>query len=164
VTVRPLAAEELALLRALRLRALADAPEAFARTHADLSAQSDAWRADMTRSLTGSGRNVMFVAEDAAAPAGMAFGIVNRERSDTAHLGGMWTDPGQRGRGIGRALGEAVLGWARARGSIRVVRWVTEGNKPTIALYERLGFAPTGRRDRLASNPRLEPLEMERAL
>jgi ribosomal protein S18 acetylase RimI-like enzyme len=42
--------------------------------------------------------------------------------------------------------------------------WVTDGNKPAIALYERLEFTPTGRRDRLASNARLEVLEMERAL
>jgi ribosomal protein S18 acetylase RimI-like enzyme len=89
---------------------------------------------------------------------------VDEERSGYAHLGGMWTEPARRGAGVGRALAEAVFGWARERGFGCVVLWVTDGNTPAIALYERLGFKASGRRDRLPSNPRLEVFEMERPL
>jgi ribosomal protein S18 acetylase RimI-like enzyme len=41
---------------------------------------------------------------------------------------------------------------------------VTEGNKAAITLYERLGFTPTGRRDRLPHGLGLAILEMERSL
>ena len=65
---------------------------------------------------------------------------------------------------VGRALTAAVLDWARERGFGRIGLWVTEGNAPAIALYERMGFTPTGRRDRHPVHPELGVLEMERAL
>jgi ribosomal protein S18 acetylase RimI-like enzyme len=76
----------------------------------------------------------------------------------------MWVVPDARGRGAGRALADAVVAWARERGFGGVVLWVTEGNKRAIDLYERAGFAATGRRDRLPSNDRLEVFEMRLAL
>ncbi|HEU4371661.1 MAG TPA: GNAT family N-acetyltransferase, partial [Methylomirabilota bacterium] len=106
----------------------------------------------------------MFVAEESAEPVGMAFGTVDRERAGAAHLGGMWTEPARRGRGIGQALAEAVFAWAHERGFDHLVLWVTEGNTPAIALYERLGFAATGRHDRLPAHPALGTFEMERTL
>ena len=89
----------------------------------------------------------------------MAFGLVGLEPPGLA-LGGMWVAPDVRGRGAGRALADAVVAWAGGRGFGGVVLWVTEGNKAAIALYEGLGFAGTGRRERLPSNERLEVIEM----
>jgi len=164
MTVRRLRADEAALLKALRLRALADAPDAFAHTHAEISARPNSYWDDMTRSVTEPGRNLMLVAEETQGPIGMAFGIVDRDRPARAHLGGMWVEPDVRHRGAGRALADGVIAWARERGFAEMVLWVTEGNKPAIALYERLGFVMTGRRDRLPPNPSLAILEMERSL
>jgi GNAT superfamily N-acetyltransferase len=164
VTVRPLRDDEAKLFKDLRLRALADAPSAFAQTHAEIATKPDTYWDDMTRSVTEPGRHAMFVAEEDAAPVGLVFGLVDRERGDAAHLGGMWVDPSARGHGVGRALGDAVLGWARARCFRRIVLWVTEGNSSAIALYEGLGFAPTGHRNPSPVDPRLTILEMERAL
>jgi GNAT superfamily N-acetyltransferase len=164
VCVRRLRADEAPSFRALRLQALADAPDAFARTHAEISAKPDVYWEEMTQSVTEPGRHAMFVAEDAAAPAGMAFGLSGREDPGLAGLGGMWVVPAARGRGVGRALGEAVIAWARERGFGGVVLWVTDGNDAAIALYERLGFAATGRRDRLPANERLETIEMRLVL
>ena len=164
MTVRPLAPGEVTLLKDLRLRALADAPTAFAHTHAEISAKPDAYWDDLARSLTEPGRHVMFVAEDGGAPIGMAFGILQRDTPDVPHLGGMWVDPAARVRGAGRALTAAVLLWARKRGFRRIALWVTEGNAPATSLYERMGFLPTGRRDRFPHDPALSILEMERAL
>ena len=164
MTVRRLRPAETALFRTLRLSALADAPDAFAHTHAEIAAKRDSYWQEMTRSVTEAGRHVMFVAEESAAPIGMAFGTLDPERPRVPHLGGMWVDPTARARGIGRALSDAVLAWARERGFGRIALWVTEGNRPAIALYQRMGFAATGRRDRLPANPALGVFEMERTL
>ena len=164
MTVRRLRADEVALLKTLRLRALADAPDAFAHTQAEISAKPDAYWEEMRRSVTEPAGHAMFVAETAGTPVGMVFGLVDRERSTRAHLGGMWVDPDVRQQGCGRALSEAVIAWARERALVDIVLWVTEGNKRAIALYERLGFALTGRRDQHPHTPSLAILEMERSL
>ena len=164
MTVRRLGADETALLKALRLRSLAESPDAFATTFADADAQPDAYWQEMTRSVTERGRHAMFVAEEVPSPLGVAFGLVDRERPAAAKLGGMWVDPAARGRGVGSALVEAVLAWARGRGFVRVSLWVTEGNSAAIALYERMGFAMTGGRDRLSPNRDRSILEMARPL
>jgi GNAT superfamily N-acetyltransferase len=159
---RRLRPDEATLFKDLRLRALADAPAAFAHTHAEISARPAAYWDEMTASVTGP--NVMFVAEDDGRPIGMAFGVLRRDRPEVPHVGGMWVDPGARAGGVGRALTAAVLDWARERGFRRIGLWVTEGNAPAIALYERMGFTPTGRRDRQPVHTDLSIVEMERAL
>ena len=162
MSVRRLRADEAKLLKDLRLRALADAPTAFAHTHAEISAKSDGYWEELTASMTS--RNVMFVAEDDGRAIGMAFGVLQRDQADVPHVGGMWVDPAARTGGIGRALTAAVLDWACEHGFHRIGLWVTEGNAPAITLYERMGFAPTGRRERHPFQPELSILEMERAL
>ncbi|HTV17390.1 MAG TPA: GNAT family N-acetyltransferase [Polyangiaceae bacterium] len=49
------------------------------------------------------------------------------------------------GRGIGRALVEALLRWADASGLVRVSLEVVETNTRAIRLYESLGFEHEGR-------------------
>ncbi|MBI2203392.1 MAG: GNAT family N-acetyltransferase [Candidatus Rokubacteria bacterium] len=160
--VRRLQAEEAALFRALRLRALEDAPEAFASTLADALKQPDSYWEPRTQSLTEPGRNVMFVAQDEDVPVGLAFGVVHEP--GVAHLAGMWVEPALRGCGLGRALVDAVIDWARGRGFARVDLWVTEANDPAVWLYERTGFTATGRRDVLPWNHALTTIEMTRAV
>ena len=54
-------------------------------------------------------------------------------------------DPAARGRGVGRALGEHVLQWARAAG-FRSMQFnaVVETNTAAVALWRSLGFAVIG--------------------
>jgi GNAT superfamily N-acetyltransferase len=54
----------------------------------------------------------------------------------------------------------AAIEWARSRKLRRLVLWVTEGNGPATRLYERQGFADTGQRDALQSNPKLRIMQM----
>jgi ribosomal protein S18 acetylase RimI-like enzyme len=70
-----------------------------------------------------------------------------------------------RGRGLGRALVEAVIAWARERGAaaIRLDVTDTERARPAAALYRSLGFAPTGERAPLDSDPALETIVMTRS-
>jgi GNAT superfamily N-acetyltransferase len=158
--IRELERHEWALFRELRLRALADSPDAFARTLAEALGENDAYWVKLTESVTAPGGQVMLVAEVEGRPVGLAFGLFDKEREKIGHVGGMWVDPGARGRGAGRALLDAAIAWARSRALDRLELWVTKGNAPAERLYERAGFADTGRRDALASNPALQTIQM----
>ena len=49
-----------------------------------------------------------------------------------------------RGRGVGRALLDALIAEARAAGLELITLTVTEGNASAIGLYERAGFVRFG--------------------
>jgi mycothiol synthase len=51
-------------------------------------------------------------------------------------------DPGQQGRGLGRALTIAGLMWLRHRGLPQAMLYVESDNAPARATYARLGFIP----------------------
>ena len=56
----------------------------------------------------------------------------------------MWVAPISRGKGIGEALIDAVIGWAEEIGARGVSLAVKHGNSHAIALYERAGFVDRG--------------------
>jgi ribosomal protein S18 acetylase RimI-like enzyme len=66
---------------------------------------------------------------------------------DRAHIVSLWVRPEARGRGISSALLRhlATLALELGRPDLRLD--VDESNAPARALYERLGFRPTGARD-----------------
>jgi len=66
--------------------------------------------------------------------------VVASDEDDTV-LGSFMVDPRQAGRGVGRALGEHVIGWARESG-FRAIQFnaVVETNQAAVALWRSLGF------------------------
>lgn len=58
---------------------------------------------------------------------------------------GMMVRIGHRGRGIGSALLDAGIEWARAKTAHKVTLLVWPHNEPAIALYEKYGFVVEGR-------------------
>ena len=62
VSMRRLEPDEVGLHRALRLRALSDSPDSFGETFAEASERPDTYWEELTRSVTDTGRHVMFVA------------------------------------------------------------------------------------------------------
>lgn len=128
-------------VRSVRLRSLADTPDAFATTLAQDEARSDdEWEARVEN------RDVAhFLALGAGDESfGLAVGAPYRGFELTAGLFGMWVAPEARGRRIGKALVEAVVDWARSEQFKRVVLDVAEGNSAAIRLYESCGFVATG--------------------
>jgi predicted GNAT superfamily acetyltransferase len=92
VAVRRTRPEEWPELRELRLRALADSPEAFETTHA----QADAWTDEQWRDRFAdrAGRITLVEEDDSGGLVGMAFGF-HEEGADVAYLAGMfvsWQD------------------------------------------------------------------------
>jgi ribosomal protein S18 acetylase RimI-like enzyme len=60
------------------------------------------------------------------------------------HVTGLAVDPAREGRGVGRALMEALIDEARARGGRRMTLRVFAPNERARRLYERLGFEVEG--------------------
>jgi ribosomal protein S18 acetylase RimI-like enzyme len=147
MTVRRVTPDEVDPMRDLRLRALQDAPLAFGSTHAREAAfEREVWE-QRTRENAAGERSVAFVLEPWA---GMAVGAIHDDdEPGVAHLYGMWVAPEARGAGAGRALVDAVIGWAIERGATRVMTSVESTNAAARSLYARAGFADTGRREPL---------------
>jgi ribosomal protein S18 acetylase RimI-like enzyme len=93
---------------------------------------------------------------------GQAFGRLDPDGS-SVHVFAMWVSPTARGRGVGRALLEAVVDWGRDAGATMADLWVTEGNEAAETLYRRSGFEPAGERERLRDTGRFV-VRLERAL
>ncbi len=146
--------------RDIRLQALRDAPDAFASTYAEQMKLGEAhWR----QRVAGSGLFLAWIPEvSACEPVGMAGGY--QAAPGTVELISMFVRPQARGRGVGEALIDAMIGWARERDAASVHLWVTETNKRARLLYERYGFSLTAERQPLPSNPALGEVGMTRPL
>lgn len=144
VRIRPATRDEWARVRDLRLRSLADAPDAFGSTLDDERRHGEAKWIEWIEGWPGA-VNILFVAERLDDWIGVAVGSRTGEEAD-AHLYGMWVDPAWRGNGIGARLVEAVLAWARSWGSRAVILGITETNDGAAGFYEHLGFVDTGER------------------
>jgi DNA-binding transcriptional MerR regulator/GNAT superfamily N-acetyltransferase len=136
--------------RRLRLRALADAPGAFASTlDAELALPAEVWR---QRAEGGPG-SATFIARQDGVDVGLAGVFTEPDPPGRVHLVSMWVDPGHRRQGVARALIGRAIGWAAERRASELVLWVADQNPGARRLYERLGFRPTGDRQPLPSNP-----------
>ncbi len=91
-------------------------------------------------------RRDAFVAERAGEVVGYADGIFHPGADGPAgyDLARTYVAPEAWGGGVGRALVDALLTAARARGIDRVDVEVDEANGPGLRFWERLGFARTG--------------------
>jgi|SRR5438105_6969462 len=133
MAVRRALPEDWRELRELRLRALADSPDAFLTTLDEARVRTDAeWREWV-------GNTVIFVDDEFT---GMAGGFVQED--GIPMLIGMWVAPERRGTGLAEALARGVIDWARGLGAPRIVLWVMIGNAAAERFYERIGFVPTG--------------------
>ena len=158
--IRTLQPNEATLLREIRLRALAESPNAFGETLQQVQAQPKTYWEDLTNSVTQPNSHIMFLAEQAEQVAGFAFGLVDRKDAKVGHIGGMWVDPTFRASGVGYALVIEILTWADQQRQNKLELWVTEGNAKAISLYERVGFVETGKRGLLPSNSSLQIIQM----
>lgn len=87
--------------------------------------------------LLRTGDGALLLAEEGAGspPEGLA-ALVGRARPEL----GMLVAPGSRGRGVGSALLEACIEWARAAGAPEMVLHVFPHNQAARALYRKHGF------------------------
>lgn len=134
--VQRLKASEGVRLRSIRLRALQDAPDAFGSTFEETSARPvESWSEQLRQLPT-------FVAVLEQQDVGLVRGDLDKDDSCTAWLISMWVAPEARGHGVGDALIERVVNWARSAGAHRMLLDVGDENAHAIALYARMGFKP----------------------
>lgn len=140
--MRRLGVEDWETLRAVRLDALRESPEAFYRSYADaLEIDADGWRRLFTPDVA------HFVVETTDRPVGLVIGVSPRPGQpdpEAVELGAMWVAPQVRGDGVADLLVDAVIGWARGGGHSRVVLWVYDANLRAVTFYRRRGFVQTG--------------------
>ena len=75
-----------------------------------------------------------------------------------AQLDSMAVHPSHRRRGLGAALLREVLSWAAQNGAGHFSLEVRASNAPAIALYQRLGLRPEGRRPGYYTHPEEDAL------
>ena len=110
----------------------------------------DRSRSDERRNLRGIRRDpnvAIFVAETPAGVAGR-LSIARDRHPYSPHVAevGLMVAADQRRRGIGSALMDEALKWARSAGITKVELEVFPHNAPAISLYRKLGFEEEGRR------------------
>lgn len=146
--IRILTADDAAAYQALRLRGLRESPAAFGSTY---ESEVDTPLEQIAERLArGAGReDVMFGAFDdvGGALVGLA-GLGRQTGRKTRHRAGVWgmyVAPEARGRGVGRALMEALIAHARTLDGVeRLTLGVEGGNESARALYQSLGFVTYG--------------------
>jgi predicted GNAT family acetyltransferase len=134
--------------REIRLRSLADSPDAFGSTFEREAAFAEAdWRQRVS--------GPVFVVLD---PGPVSVGGIFDD-GGVGHVWGMWTDPAHRGRGHARRILDAVTPLHE-----RVELHVNLANPAARAVYERYGFVGTGKVEPLrpGSDQRIELMVLSR--
>ena len=158
LVVRQAARDDWPKLRAIRLEALRDSPDAFGSTY-DLAAKLSQrqWSAMIERTL-------YFLAERDGEVVGMVSGGYNDLNPDTHWLYGMYVTPSARGSASASMLVDVVVEWAKSEGARELYLHVTSIAQRARAFYERMGFEATGENFRMQRDPTLIMLTMRKSL
>ncbi|MEP6909066.1 MAG: GNAT family protein [Actinomycetota bacterium] len=141
----------------VRRAAPADA-DALVRLGRSVASESELWLT-YDRSSSDERRNVKSVRRDpnaavfiAETPSGVVGRMsVTRDSNPVSHHVaelGLMVDAGERRQGVGTALMEEAVKWARGSGVTKLELHVFPHNEPAIALYRKLGFQDEGVRQR----------------
>lgn len=140
VTIRRFEPSEWRVYRDLRLRALADSPNAFGSTYEREVARSDDEWSERLGTGASAQNQMPLVALIGEAPVGLAWGRQDEHEPAVAHLFQVWVSPEHRGRGVGRLLLSAVIAWAKEIGLSTLRLGVTASHPAALHLYRRAGF------------------------
>jgi GNAT superfamily N-acetyltransferase len=144
LAIRTLEAHEWPKYREVRLRSLADSPDAFCSTLAEAQERSpDDWAARLAAAAV-SGQDYPLIAELAGAPVGLVWAKVDATNPSVVNFFQMWVAPESRGRGVAAALLREAIQWAKSRNARVVELGVTCGNASAARLYVREGFEDFG--------------------
>ena len=137
--VRYATEEDLEAWQDVRLRSLADAPEAFGSTvERELAFTDDEWRARL--------RPPAVLVLDGGRAVGLGGGF--EVRPGVVLVVAMWLEPTWRGQGLSRRVLDLVVDWAREH-DFEVELDVAREATAARAAYEKYGFVYTGDQARL---------------
>jgi RimJ/RimL family protein N-acetyltransferase len=132
------------MLRAARLYALLDSPDAFTSSYADEAAWS---QLDWQRSLRAA---TWIVAREAQHVIGLVKIVSEPALLASRYVESAWVAPTHRRRGVLRTLLDALAEMSHRIGVTELMLWVLEDNYAAERAYRALGFEPTGDRQYLA--------------
>jgi RimJ/RimL family protein N-acetyltransferase len=157
VSLRPLTPADWHAWWRLRLRALADHPDAFAQALEDAAADGERRSRERFETSGIGGDNRIFGAFTARGALVGVAGIVRHHHRKLRHrmeIRGVYVAPDARGTGTGRALIDACIAHARhVDGVMQVHIGVAAHNHAAARLYERCGFTRYAREPRLLLLP-----------
>ena len=130
--IRQLQLTDAPLYRAFRLRGLREHPDAFTSSFEEENARP---LADTEKRLAAAASEKLWGAFDK---------VDNFDNGKLAGMVGLYVASEFSGRGLGRALVDAVLTEALACGVELLVLTVTDSNRAACALYTRAGFSAFG--------------------
>ncbi|MGI9584287.1 MAG: GNAT family N-acetyltransferase [Acidimicrobiia bacterium] len=147
IEVRAVRDGEWQRLRAIRLEALSDTPEAFITTHAEAEAFPDDVWIDRVRKSSEAVEQTTIVAVDGADTVGLAVGLAPDAANDgVVPVVSVYVAPRARRVGVGKRLIQAVETWAASVGANSTSLWVVETNLAAIGFYESMGYRATRNR------------------
>jgi ribosomal protein S18 acetylase RimI-like enzyme len=131
------------VLRAARLRALVDSPDAFTSSYAR---ESEWGEREWQRVLDAA---TWIVARDAQNAVGLAKSAREPGRPTTRYVESAWVAPTHRRQGVLRDLLWALVEINRHMGVTELMLWVLEDNHDAQHAYQALGFESTDDRQYL---------------
>lgn len=163
IAVRRFAPDEWRIYRELRLRALADSPDAFGSTYAREVARTDTEWAERLHVGANTDAQLPLVAFSGETAVGLAWARRDEHDLALAHLFQVWVSPTHRGQGAGRLLMNAVVAWARGLGLRTLRLGVTPSHPAALQLYRRAGFENAGNAEPLrpGSTVLCQPMQLD---
>lgn len=160
IRIRRIAPVDGLTLRELRLRSIADSPDAFGQPLSEARDRPQKeWHRSARQSSRGDNRTWLIAEADER-----AVGLVQgrRRRPSTLLLFSMWVDPAVRRLGVGRMLVESLEAWGRSWHATETILWVYGANEAAIRFYRDLGFAVVRGGQDAAAGARFGALAMRR--
>ena len=140
VRIVRLAGSDWPVLKAIRLAALQEAPQAFTSSYAEEAGKpDDAWRALAARNASNED-SAGFIGYRAAQPVGLLACVWRDRPKGLVGLVSLWVAAAARRRGVASQLLERALGWARDVQALACEVEVTADNHAAEVLYWRRGF------------------------
>jgi ribosomal protein S18 acetylase RimI-like enzyme len=162
--VRRIRADEWREYRELRLAGLKDTPLAFTEQYESSVRQPDQFWRDRVRRAATDKSVAGFVAVNGGHFTGKTTCVIEAEITDhvSAHIVGVYVQPGARGSGVAERLIAAAIDWALGgAGADRVRLFVLDANERARRFYRRVGFVETGGTEPYPHDPSYVELEME---
>jgi GNAT superfamily N-acetyltransferase len=162
VEIRHACSDDWKLLKAIRLEALRESPDAFCMTFDEALVYDDEVWIERSSADPETSASLSILAIETDEPVGMAAGILCDESQ--LEVVSLFVIPGYRGSGLAQDLMNMVEAWGRTRGAQRVILDVESGNDRAGVFYAHIGYQPTGKRETYPGRIWLHRLELEKSL
>jgi GNAT superfamily N-acetyltransferase len=157
-TVRHCSVDDSALLRAIRLEALLDSPEAYGSTYEEARTWAERhWKA-LARQWN------YYLGEVDGRVVGVVSGGTNESHPGTRWLYAMYVTPSARGSGVADLLVDAVEQWTRDQGVDKLYLHVAGAMSRARSFYEGVGFVATGDVMNMSRDPSIQLFTMVKSL